>query len=405
MAGQVWSMFAYPWDLADEGIEPALDRIRLLGVNRLLLAVSYHAGKFLLPHNPRKKLYYHDSGRIYFTPNWPLYGKLKPVVGDAFREYGRSSGEPGGADLLEAVARAARARGMEVYAWVVGFHNSRLGQEHPEAAVRNAYGEPYRHALCPSGGEARHYVLQMIADLADRYELDGIVLESIEYMGMLHGDHHEIIGVPDPAKLDKLLGICFCDGCRASAELLGVDVESCARHVRTEVERLLAGSPDLSDTLDAPGSAKSGRTEQLNRYLAMRVRTIEDIYRQIRRAADKSGRPVAVYSTLWLAHDADPVFHGVDPARVNPYVDGWIACYPSAASGVRGFVEHARRIIGEAPIHGGVRMLAPETVAPQDVRRYAEAFASEGIRDLCFYNYGLASEAVLAELPQIRGRS
>jgi hypothetical protein len=50
------AIYTYPWDLADEGLDEALARIRATGVNTITLAASYHAGKFLRPHGRSGKV-------------------------------------------------------------------------------------------------------------------------------------------------------------------------------------------------------------------------------------------------------------------------------------------------------------------------------------------------------------
>ena len=79
------SIFVYPWDLIDAGVHVTLERIRGMAFNHISLAVSYHGGKFLLPHNPKKTVYYHPSGRVYFTPRLERYKTLRPVPGETSR--------------------------------------------------------------------------------------------------------------------------------------------------------------------------------------------------------------------------------------------------------------------------------------------------------------------------------
>ncbi len=43
------AIYAYAWDLADEGIDTVLDNLRPTGINTITLAASYHAGKFVRP--------------------------------------------------------------------------------------------------------------------------------------------------------------------------------------------------------------------------------------------------------------------------------------------------------------------------------------------------------------------
>ena len=60
------SVWAYPWDLHDIGLDTALDRISQAGGNCVSLATSYHAGRFLQPGNPRRKVYFPQDGTVYY---------------------------------------------------------------------------------------------------------------------------------------------------------------------------------------------------------------------------------------------------------------------------------------------------------------------------------------------------
>ena len=47
------TIYTYPWDLTDEGIDSALDTIaHTAGLNSVSLAQSYHVSTYFLPHNP-----------------------------------------------------------------------------------------------------------------------------------------------------------------------------------------------------------------------------------------------------------------------------------------------------------------------------------------------------------------
>jgi hypothetical protein len=72
-------IWAYPWDLADEGIGTALGRIRgRAGAEALSVAAVYHAGKFLHVHNPVRRVVFPRSGTLYFEPgDW--HGRLRIV--------------------------------------------------------------------------------------------------------------------------------------------------------------------------------------------------------------------------------------------------------------------------------------------------------------------------------------
>lgn len=77
-------MWLYPWDADDEGVPTVLDAIgSRAGVDGVAMAVAYHSGMFLLPHNPRRKLLFPTPG-VYFTPEAARYTGLaiQPIVND-----------------------------------------------------------------------------------------------------------------------------------------------------------------------------------------------------------------------------------------------------------------------------------------------------------------------------------
>src|SRR5689334_8949254 len=74
------AMYAYPWDLADEGVADVVARVTALGLDTITLAGAYHAGKFLRPHGRSGRVYFPDDGTVYFTAEPLRYGSVTPVL-------------------------------------------------------------------------------------------------------------------------------------------------------------------------------------------------------------------------------------------------------------------------------------------------------------------------------------
>ena len=54
----IGALYTYPWDLVDEGLDTALDKIvDLTGCQEIQLTPSYHVSNYFLPHNPRRPVY------------------------------------------------------------------------------------------------------------------------------------------------------------------------------------------------------------------------------------------------------------------------------------------------------------------------------------------------------------
>ena len=73
-------MYLYPWDLQEEGVGEVAARLRGAGLDTVSLATSYHAGKFLRPHAPQRKVYFPEDGTVYFQPEMSRYGRIRPRV-------------------------------------------------------------------------------------------------------------------------------------------------------------------------------------------------------------------------------------------------------------------------------------------------------------------------------------
>ena len=82
-------MYVYPWDLAEEGIDVVVDRLLEAGINTVNVTASYHAGKFLRPHAPRRRVMFPDDGTVYFRPSPARYRDtpLRPLMNALVEEH------------------------------------------------------------------------------------------------------------------------------------------------------------------------------------------------------------------------------------------------------------------------------------------------------------------------------
>ena len=159
------AIYAYPWNLADEGISAVVDDVRALGIDTITVAGCYHAGKFLQPHGRQGKVYFPDDGTVYFKADPARYGAIKPILSGLVHER----------DVLSEVAGSHQ---VAANAWMVLLHNSRLGALYPLSTVRNAFGDRYIYSLCPSAPDAREYAIALCKDVTDNYAVSGITIET-----------------------------------------------------------------------------------------------------------------------------------------------------------------------------------------------------------------------------------
>ncbi|HEV7666327.1 MAG TPA: hypothetical protein VGQ62_22525, partial [Chloroflexota bacterium] len=256
------SLWIYPWDLLDESPPQALRQAHdLAGADAVNVAVTYHAGLFLLPHNPRRRLYAAEDGVAYFRPDPKWFGDgPKPTLSTLTED----------ADPLAETLAAAEKRDMAVRAWVVCCHNSRLAQAQPELSVQNALGDRLPFGLCPLQPAVQQYLAGLIDALSAYPQLAAIELEALYWQPAEHGWHHAKFGVPLDRQAWFLFGLCCCDACAGAA---GVDR---ARLVAPIRERLLAA---LNGESLGPASrqAVAGISVELAALLEARLARLNDL--------------------------------------------------------------------------------------------------------------------------------
>jgi len=367
------SIWTYPWDLLDEGVEPALDRIQAAGLTGIALAAGYHAGVLLLPHNPRSTVRVLEDGVLYFRPRPGGFGgcALQP----------RLSVLTDRVDPLELACAAAGRRGLTVTAWTVCCHNSRLAEAHPELSCRNAFGDPVSHALCPGREEVRTYLARLAAEL-DRYPLASLQLESCGWMGFPHGAHHEKIRVGLSPLSRRLMGLCFCDGCMERARAEGIDIDGVRRRT---VEYLRAAFDGRTDPA-APGGrgAASARIAGLAAFLELRDRIEGEAVARVKEA---SRHPLSVI----VGPDGNP--------RVLSLADEAVACvYEEDPADVEAGVRAARAAVGPVPLAVGLDATPLRSPDMRNLKAKTAAARDAGADSLFFYNYGLMPLAWMAWL-------
>lgn len=387
------SLYTYPWDLVDGGIEASLGYIReQAGMDAISYAAVYHTGKFLLPHNPRRRVHFNEGAAVYYRPDLKRYGRIQPRVSQLVAEHG---------DLLEQTCAAAQRAGLKVNGWTVCLHNTALAASHPECAVTNACGDPMINSLCPGHPDSREYLVAMAADLAGRYPLARLELESPDFMGFWHGYHHEIIGVHITQYLEFLLGLCFCSGCTATATAAGIDVAALQAWVRAELDAAMA--EDLPVPADDPSGADVAEAlltrDDLRAFVALRLRTVRTLVAAIRQEA-KGARPdidVAVFGGPHGAWRGGGALQ--DLAAVSDQV---ITGYPVTPADAQYLVGKLRQKLPGVRLVGGLRAIAPQTRSSDDVIALLLAYQELQVEGVNVYNFGLAKAPVLERIGAFR---
>lgn len=367
------AVYAYPWNFHD--IDADVARVKALGANEITLAVSYHAGKFIQPGDPSARVYFPEDGTVYFHPR-NIYGALKPRVSALTVEH----------DVLGALT--ARDD-VVVNAWTVLNHNTRLGMEQPDLCVRNAFGDIYPYSLCPSQPEVRAYGITLSADIAQNYDVRRLLLETPGFLVYGHGFHHEFAQVVPNTWLDAMLGLCFCDRCRAGAQEQGIDADGLARRVCTAVDAFLDGewpAPSLEDW-----NAGDADLTAFHRY---RCEVVTSLVADIHSAVNpKVG--VKVISTCQRSH-ATAYLEGHDLAALDAASDGLeLPLYEATLAAT---LTEARYVLDRVPVDRTSIILRPgfpDMTDEGDLVAALDGLKALGLHDFAFYNLGMLRPANL----------
>ncbi len=249
--------YLHPWDLtwlADVG---GMSGLRDMGCTDVAFPASYHAGRWTTPVGGAGLVRFLEDGVTYFRPGED-YGQLQPRSSAMLAEAGASP--------LETCIEQAAAAGLESHAWTVLFHNSPLGQQHPQSCTVNAVGDRYEYSLCPARPEVQEFGLGMVRDVSAHPGLTAVEVEAMGYMGFKHGSHHAKSSfTPDPY-LDFLLSFCFCEHCIAGLQAQLVNGEE----LRERVEALLRQHICDGDAMDQRRLSWQESFDQLTNDLGRR---------------------------------------------------------------------------------------------------------------------------------------
>ena len=206
----------HPWDLFDEGAVSVYDNLRELGFNAVFVGINSIAEKHppypvkaKLSHNPRRVAHISEKGTYYYKFNehtydsmhFPLQKTIAPNVE--------------GRDVLEEATKNKEDFDMRVYAWVKVLSNDYLAEQTPEYSVCNILGERNEQWICFINPNVRKFQIELIKEIVSKYNVDGILLDSIQYVYpyinliWLHRGFN-----------------CFCEHCQIAMDEFGINVNT-----------------------------------------------------------------------------------------------------------------------------------------------------------------------------------
>lgn len=375
-------LYAYPWDVIDEGPEAVLDAVERAGLNTLYLATWYHSGMFFLPHNPKRRTYFPTPGALYFEPGgWRKNHPLAPPISDLTDDW---------SGFWKRLSDAAKSRRISLAAWMPVLHNSGVGNAHPEIVVENPWGDRITHTMCPSNDIVGDLVVDVVSDVASIGVFDRILLESIEYLPLRHGHHHEVIGVALDPDTDFLSSLCFCRACMARLAKEGVDGPAVRAWVCENVDAALSGTTRSQASW---ADLEAGADGAFGRYLRVRESGPSQLTVRAADAIRKADPNITVacldFGPLYpLGPNGRRWQNGVDLDVVLPVVDELHPTFyfTDAAVLAERVGTYNDVIAGDARQVPAIRAILPQTEGPNGL---ADQLAStaEHASGFTFYNY------------------
>jgi hypothetical protein len=368
------TIFTYPWDLDDEGVEQALDMIQKEAhLNGVSLAAAYHISTYFLPHNPRRKIYYGEDGMVLFVLDEKRWAKtkLRPRVSQVVENK----------DWLHGLTDRIKQGGLHFTAWTVYFYNHYLARTYPDCAKRDALGNPYLAQLCPANPDVRQYALALSDDLAANYKPDAFYLESLNYLPLRYGFLNPKILTPITPRAEFLLGLCFCEHCVQAASK-GLDAAKFKSDVAAWLTEDLAKMPTQADLAPADDDwLNTAFDSRLQHYLAARVDVASSLYEEVVQRIRSHG-DIRIESDF--ASRAGQASSGLIPERINKITDRLGIGVPSKADQVKPYRQD---------VAADKRLLAniqPAHVSSEEaILGTVRAAHAAGVDGFTFYNYGL----------------
>ncbi|MGW6060229.1 hypothetical protein [Streptomyces sp. NPDC055189] len=375
------SAFLYPWDVVGDPGAPR--RIADLGVRQVTLASAYHSTRALTPRHPRHRIVTAEHAAVLYEPGDRWQGR-------ELRPYAAGDWAPG--DAYGEAAGALADAGLDVHTWVVLAHNSRMGADHPDTSVVNAYGDRYPWAPCIARPATRAYLVDLAAEAAVRPGARGTELESLGWYGLAHlHAHDKIAGVPLGEAGQYLMSLCFCADCRAGYASRGLAPDDLAAGVRGALEPVWRGEEpsggwEAVEKLLGAGTAAATRAWR------------EETARTLQEAAIAAVRAAAPDGFRVLLH-ADPVaYHcganaGVDPEHILSVADGVVVPCTGGAGALVPFDAHRT---ARTTLAANFTVVSGMGGSPATLAADAAHAVTLGADELRLYHAGLASDADLA---------
>lgn len=379
-----FALWAYPWDLIDEGVESVADRLAAIGVSEINLATNYHSVQPFLPHNPKRKTFFAHASS-YFHPHEEYYGRLSPISNETMGEE----------DWLACIVEGVEDTSLSLNSWTIGCHNSRLGMANQDLTLESPFGDSLVFGLCPSQPATQEYLRSLLTDLSARAPFKRIELETFDYFyGTGFGWHHDKYHLELGRLGEFLFGLCFCDACCDNAREVGIDVDDARTSAQEGIEAII--NSDLPPDTSIVSWLRTH--PELAAYIDVRMTTLTNLYSDLRTVIDDDidlGR----YTGFFEVEDA--WMHGANLDTLAAHLDYYtVIAYESNRAEVVQRIRTADRLTSDIQLHAGILPGYPAVTSSDVVHDIIDGVAATNVERVSFYNYGLLPEQNLDWIEQ-----
>jgi len=383
--------FVYAWDMVNPGPEAICRRMAEdFCCSGLLINANYHHARVLRPRvNGPKSLHFPHSA-AYFNPQEELYeaSGMQPSVDPQLADH----------ELLQKTKLASQKTGLDFGIWLVGLHNTTLGNENPDLCVENVFGDIYPYGLCPSHPRNKAYLEGLVEDVCTQVGPDRIVIEAVGPLGLRHGMHHELFLIEWDPVLETLFSICFCSACRKVGEKEGLDISRLRQTLQEIGNQLLD---------QERGALPVGFRQQEMTSLLMEV---DGLWPYLQAGTREVGKLVGSLQRITESHGAD--LEVIPSSFHRPTSRSWmergglkvladasdqllISSYFEDPAEVEADLSWVSMLTPDTPFSVGLNACAPTSSGSQ-LKAQTLAACRAGSRAVYYYNYGLLTERRLA---------
>lgn len=382
------TFWVYPWDIADGSVGERLEEIRNLGANAISIPFSYHSLRALAPHCSGHKVI-NATAAIYFRPRPE---EFPPAGIQPWRSEWASDEGP-----IPDLFSQAESFALRVRAWTVVFHNTPLASAHPDAAIRNCFGEVFAHALCPSAPKSRDYAVRLVRAVSAR-PIHAIELEAAGFYGYQHSSHHDKCGVTFDLFHHFLFSCCFCPYCQNAFRLAGLDPEFISERFQVRLLQFLEGEA-LATSNNNAGEAFIQLCELLGEDVAsslvwVRNQCVLGLLHELRKTVP-AGVELTV-STGLSPFECSALF-GAYPKETLEIVDRLLLVVfePTFVAFKRRFDDALKSSSDRSRWIAGIQIFPLEADSERAIEAKLDYLRQQGFGAIHLYHYGLAPQHLL----------